>query len=214
MQALDGGDFALLLPELNVGVSRKTLGDFVSSLYGGNLETDLAKMEPLYGQRILLLEGSYAAERGEIPAGFLPAEVQRVFDAKSGREFLTTQRFANVLLAIQRHEVELVLSPSLAATPGVLLGLYRYLSNPSHRFLNRLPKQERVKGREQIEAVMGLCRVPQDVAETMLAQFKTLPGLLRVLLLSPGMRKVELEGVRGLGPKRIAEIELVLGAGL
>ena len=53
VQALDGGDFALLLPELNVGVSRKTLGDFVSSLYGGNLETDLAKMEPLYGQRIL-----------------------------------------------------------------------------------------------------------------------------------------------------------------
>ena len=224
-ERMEAGDFAFLYddPALpSIGIARKEVSDFISSLFGGNLETDLAKMIPVYDKNILLLEGVMAGEGwGGVTAmisPLLPSLDQQVskLASKDGRVWyptrplLPTRRLANLFLSIQMNGVDLVWSPHVTATAGILVGMWGYLADPSHRFLRRYVRERREKGMDpKVESLLGLWPgLRQPAAEELLKAYGGDLGEILFVISQGGWKALK---ARGIGPKAIANLKKLVG---
>jgi len=209
----EAGDYLFLYEEgplTSVAISRKSLPDFRSSLFKGNLETDLSKcLDGGFDKVILLVEGAMGVSHGKVCR-------LKVLDTKDylysvNMEMVEPGRFANLWLAIQAQGVDIVWSPSIEDTPGVLMAMWRYLKDPAHSFLQRYVRIQRSRGTDlmtrQADALMGLWpHLPEDVAKAILGYCGGMRATLAALVEEPEF----LLRVKGVGHKRLGQVKELL----
>jgi len=190
IQTLPVGDFQIYTPQGKVTVERKQMGDFISSLMSGRLESQMHRLanEPLPG---LLLTGSFA-------------EYRRY--AKS-TNFTIDHVIGAVASCVVKYGLRFVIWIQSAENQPHATGVQltaKILKKLAEGKLDQIPDRRLKLSKEnpQQDAVRLLCGVPANIAKELLLKF----GCIRAIMDATDEQLLE---VRGMGHTRIQRLRML-----
>ena len=175
---LEIGDY-VINPE--IAVERKTLRDFVSSLFDGRLFQQVDRLSSNYSSSFLIVEGNY----NEIEA--YVQNPKAVYGA--------------LISLLLNYRIHLINVPSERETAVVLSSLANQFSRKPSYSIKHAKKDNFID--QQVYVISSLPSVGKTIATRLLERFGSPKG---VFLASTD----ELAKIKGLGPKRAREIRSLL----
>jgi len=175
---LEIGDY-IISPE--IAVERKTLHDFVSSLFDGRLFQQVDCLSSNYSSSFLIVEGNYNEIEGYVQ------NPKAVYGA-----------LVSLLL---NYRINLINVPSERETAVILSSLTNQFSRKSSRFIKHIKKDSFIG--QQVYVVSSLPSVGKTIATRLLEQFGSPKNVFQA-------SADELAKIKGLGPKRARKIRSLL----
>lgn len=186
-----GADFLFVANKQWVGIQRKEVQDFLSSVADGRLQKELAQLQSC-AHKILIIEGKVQwTNEGEMMGkGY-------------GRTW-TRKQWRGILWGIQSRGIWIEYTDSIGDTILTLNWIESWFSKDSHGSLERRPGPVSLWGHPsnddyQRHLVMGLPGVGPELADRICKRFKGVPFGWRIT-------EDELTQVEGIGKKKAATI--------
>lgn len=186
-----GADFLFVAHGQWVGVQRKEIQDFLSSVADGRLQKELAQLQSCH-HRILILEGkvSWTNEGEMMGKGY-------------GRTW-TKKQWRSVLWGVRARGIWVEFTESMADTGQTLDWLEGWFTKDSHGSLDRRPGPVSLWGHPSNEdyqrhLIMGLPGVGPELADRICREFKGVPFGWKIT-------EGDLLRVEGIGKKKAASI--------
>lgn len=188
-EALPCGDYAAEDGDGNrVVIERKEIKDYISSLFEGRLDDQMSKLS-----------------QEDCPILFISGELQEYYDSVPGKSAFTRKQFYGSLSrCIVRYGLRSVIWNQCEDAHTDTLGMIvKVLEHVSMGQIDKIPKRKKREFNNQIGFLQELTGCPQDTAIKMLKTYGTVRKVIQVPL-------EELKKFKGLGPKRIARITMIL----
>jgi len=164
-------------------VERKSVSDFISSLFDGRLIDQLHRLSQVYEKPVLILEG----------------DISLIYDDPYKRKFF----FKTLLNLTIDYNIRILFSTCKNLTKDLLISLLQYekLSKPTYPLARRKPKK--LDRRELLKFILkGFPYIGDKTAEKLLRSF----GSLRKILTAPRAELIRLGGVTLKQAKIITEL--------
>lgn len=186
-----GADFLFTAHGKWVGVQRKEVQDFLSSVADGRLQKELAQLQMCH-HKVLIVEGkvSWTLDGEMMGKGY-------------GRTW-TRKQWRAILWGVRAKGVWVEFTESLSDTSNTLLWLEQWFTKDNHNSLDRRPGPVSLWGHPsnqdyQRHVVMGLPGVGPELADRIVRTFNGVPFGWRIT-------EEDLMQVEGIGKKKAATI--------
>ena len=188
--AMKTGDYRAITPYGDVVIERKSISDFMSSMFSGRLDEQLARLAN-ENLPILLLTGTF----NEIKQYFRTSKVK--MDMVHGAIASAIVRYGlRSVIWIQAIDGD-------PHTDGLILAS-KLLQKIAENKLDNIPSRRiRKPDNAHITFVRQVFGVPSEVAETMLHRFGTVRNLLSAA-------PEQLKQIKGVGPMKVKRLHYIL----
>ena len=188
-EALPCGDYAAEDNNGNrVVIERKEIKDYISSLFEGRLDDQLGKLA-----------------QEDCPILVISGELEEYYESVPGKSAFTPDQFyGSISACIVRYGLRCVIWNQCEHAHEDTLGIIaKVLEHTSKGQLDKIPKRKKRAFNNTIGFVREVTGCPQDTAIELLKHYKT----VRNIIAAPFK---DLKSFRGMGPKRLARMEMLL----
>lgn len=188
-EALSCGDYAAEDASGNrVVIERKEIKDFISSLFEGRLDDQMARLS-----------------REDCPILVVSGKLEEYYESvPKDSKFTEAQFYGALSSCIVRYGLRSVIWNQCENSHKDSLGIIaKVLAHTSAGNIDKIPKRKKREFNTQIGFVRELTGCPQDTAIEMIKHYKT----VRKIIEAP---PEDLRSFKGMGPKRIERLERLL----
>ncbi len=188
-EALQCGDYAAEDSNGNrVIIERKEIKDYLASLFSGRLDDQLGRLA-----------------QEDCPILFISGTLEEYYEAVPGESKFTPEQFYGSLAsAVVRYGLRSIIWNQCECSHEDSLGIIvKVLEQTAKGNIDKIPKRKKREFNDQIGFIRELTGCPQDTAIEMIKHY----GTVRNVIAAP---IEDLKSFKGMGPKRIARMEMLL----